>query len=247
MLTSLLLAVALSASAQSIAPASNDATIETTRWFQANEQALNDAIAKGDTQPWDRVMDESCVMTSEEGEVLSKQQFLKALHPLPPGLEGRIVVRDLIVQEFPTFAVVRYLADEWEKVFGQELTTKYRVTNTYRKADASWKLVAQHVAVVTADPPPQRVPTDRWPGLVGTYQIKPDGWQFHVVLRDGTLYGGRDPQKLTRFIPLTPEAFVLEGRLGDWLFAIGADGKATRIVDFRKFEPLVWERISDTP
>jgi hypothetical protein len=223
------------------------AAADTRQWFQATEQALMDAVAIGDVKVWDRILDESCVLTSEEGEVTTKQELLKQLRPLPPGLKGAITVRDLTVQEFPTFAVVRFLADESETVFSQQLATKYRVTNTYLKADAGWKMIASHTAVVTQDPPPQKVATDGWPGLAGRYQIAPDGWTFHVVLRDGTLYGGRDPQKLKPFIPLTPTAFVLQGSLGDWLFVVGPNGKATAIVDFRKFEPLVWTRVGDTP
>ena len=204
-----------------------------------------DAVTSGDRARWDRVMDAGCVITTEEGQVIARDQFLKDLRPLPAGLTGGIVVRELTVQEFPTFTVVRYLADEWESVFAQRLTTKYRVTDTFRRQGSTWKMIASHVAVVTTDPPAQRVASDGWSGLAGTYQLLPDGWIFHVVLRDGALYGGRDPDKLKRFIPLTPDAFVLEGTLGDWLFVVGADGRATRIVGLRKFEPLVWTRIPD--
>jgi hypothetical protein len=101
------------------------------------------------------------------------------------------------------------------------------------------------VSVVTADPPPQPVSTAGFPGLVGSYQLLPDGWTFHVALRDGQLVGGRDTAALTRMIPLTPTAFVREKTLGEWLFVVGADGKATHIVDFRKFEPLVWTRVPE--
>ena len=215
------------------------------RWFQTTEQSLMDAIATGNRQPWDRIMDSGFVITTEEGQIIGREQFLKDLRPLPPGLTGSITVRDLTVQEFPTFAVLRYLADEWETVFAQRLTTQYRVTDTFRKNGSTWKIVASHVAVVTTDPPAQQVASDGWPGLAGTYQILPDGWTFHVVLRDGQLFGGRDPAKLKRFIPLTPDAFVLQGSLGEWLFVVGPDGKAMRIVDFRKFEPLVWTRVTD--
>jgi hypothetical protein len=39
---------------------------------------------------------------------------------------------------------------------------------------------------------------------------------------------------------------VLTDSLGDWLFVPGKDGKATKIVDFRKFEPLIWTRVAGT-
>jgi len=217
----------------------------TKRWFQDVEQSLMNAIAAGDTQPWDRIMDNGCIITTEEGQVIERDQFLRDLKPLPPGLTGGIAVRDLTVQEFPAFAVARFLADEWESVFAQRLTTRYRVTDTFRRSGSTWKPVASHVATVTTDPPAQPVASDGWPGLTGTYQLRPDGWTFHVVLRDGELLGGRDPEKLKRFIPLTPDAFVLQGSLGEWLFVVGPDGRATRIVKLRKFEPLVWTRLSD--
>jgi Domain of unknown function (DUF4440) len=216
---------------------------ELLAWFEKTEQSLMDAVGVGDKGPWERVMDDECVVTTEEGQLISKSQFLADLRPLPAGLAGGIAVRQLTVQEYPTFAVVRFLADEWETVFGQRLTTQYRVTDTYRRVDSTWKMVASHFAVVTNDPPAQKVATDGWPGLEGRYQLLPDGWTFHVVLRKGKLYGGRDPARLRPLIPLTPDAFVLEGTLGEWLFVVGRDGRATHIVNFRKFEPLLWTRV----
>jgi hypothetical protein len=87
-------------------------SFDLVRWFQATEQALMDSVAPGDKTVWERVMDPGCVVTSEEGQVLTKEQFLKELRPLPPGLTGGIRVRDLTVQDFSTFAVVKYVADE---------------------------------------------------------------------------------------------------------------------------------------
>ncbi|HXB55127.1 MAG TPA: nuclear transport factor 2 family protein [Vicinamibacteria bacterium] len=215
---------------------------ETRQWFETVEQRLMNAVGSGDKSVWERVMDPSCVVTSEEGQVMTRQEFLDDLRPLPPGLTGDIAVKDLTVQEFPAFAVVRYLADERETVFGQALTTQYRVTDTFRRDRDNWWMVASHTAVVTRDPPSQVVSAAHWPSFVGTYQLLPDGWTFTVELRQGRLYGGRDPKNLGLFVPLTPDAFVLSGRLGEWLF-VAEPGEAARIVSFRKFEPLVWTRV----
>jgi Domain of unknown function (DUF4440) len=215
---------------------------DSRQFFQTTEQALMDAIAVGDKTVWDRIMDPTCVVTSEEGEVVGKQKFLDELGPLPPGLSGSIAVKELTVQEFPTLAVVRYLGDESESVFGQKLKVFYRVTNTYRRDGASWKMVASHLSVVTTDPPAQDVSKAGWPGLVGQYRLLPDGWTFNVELRDGQLYGGRDPKKLKALVPLTPDAFVMTGSLGEWLFVV-ENGKAVRIINPRKFAVLVWTRV----
>jgi hypothetical protein len=215
---------------------------ETLRWFQATEQALMDAIARGDKTGWERMMDPSCVVTTEEGEVLTREQFLKDLGPLPAGLSGSIAVKDLSVQEFPSFALVRYLADETESVFGQPLAVRYRVTDAYRRDGSEWRMVASHLSVVTQDPPAQDVSRADWPALVGTYRLPPDGWTFTVERREGGLVGGRDPAKLRPLIPLTSHAFVLSGSLGEWHFVV-ENGRATRILNLRKFAPLVWTRV----
>jgi hypothetical protein len=209
-----------------------------------------DAFAPGDSKPFDRVMDADCIVTDEEGNVSNKQQFLKDLRPLPKGLSGQIAVKELTVQEFPGFAVVRFLADESEQVFGQQLHTKYRFTDTYRRVGSDWKMVASHTSVITQDPPAQNVSKEVWPGLVGDYELLPDGWIVRITLRDGNLYSSTDRDRSGRFgkprrlIPLTPDAFTAEGSLGEWLFVIDRDGKSSRIVDFRKFEPLVWTRVA---
>lgn len=103
-------------------------------------------------------------------------------------------------------------------------------------------MVAAHLSVVTTDPPAQDVSKVSWPELVGQYRLLPDGWAFTVELRDGQLYGGRDPKKLKALVPLTPDAFVVTGSLGEWLFVI-ENGKARRIINPRKFAVLVWTRI----
>ncbi len=218
------------------------ASPETVSWFQTTEQALMDAMATGDKAVWERVMDPSCVVTSEEGQLLTREAFLGELGPLPQGLSGKIAVRELSVQEFPSFAIVRYLAQETESVFGQQLVVHYRVTNTYRRDGATWNLVASHLSVVTRDPPAQDVSPASLQALVGKYRLLPDGWVFTVEVRDGRLVGGRDPTRLRPFIPLTPDAFVLAGSLGEWHFVV-ENGKATRIVNTRKFAPLIWTRV----
>jgi uncharacterized protein DUF4440 len=216
---------------------------EAVHWFRATEQKLMDAIATGDKKPWDEATDGDWVLTTEEGQVMGKKQFLDELRPLPAGLKGDISVQDLTVQRVgDTVAIVRFLVDEWETVFAQRISTRYRVTDAYRRDREEWKMVASHVSVVTQDPPAQEVSKDQWPGFAGTYRLLPDGWTLTVELRDGLLWGGRDPRKMRQFIPLAPNAFVLSGSLGEWIF-VTDKGAVTHVLNFRKFEPLVWTRV----
>lgn len=242
------LAATLGSTAVAAQPAKDAKAAETAdaaRWFRATEQTLMDAIAAGDKDAWDKVTDPSWVLTTEEGQVLGKKQFLEELRPLPDGLKGDISVQDLSVQQLEKVAIVRFLADEWETVFGQRISTRYRVTDVYRRDREEWKMVASHISVVTHDPPAQEVSKEQWPGFAGTYRLMPDGWTFTVELRDNLLWGGRDPKKLRQMIALAPNVFVLSGSLGEWIF-VADKGGVSHLLSFRKFEPLVWTRV-DTP
>ncbi len=211
-------------------------------WFCRTEQALMDAIGRGDRAPWERVADPGFVMTTEEGELVTRERLFAELRPLPAGLSGRIEVRDLSAQRLPGLAVVRFLAEESETVFGQQLVTHYRVTDVYREQGTERRLVASHLSVVTRDPPAQAVSSAGWVALAGRYRLLPDGWSFDVSLRDGTLYGGRAGSTPRPFVPVAPDAFVLSGSLGEWLF-VREGGRVARVVNLRKFAVLVWTRV----
>ena len=235
------LLVASSLAAAGRAHAQSAAAPDLVAWFQKTEQELMSAIAPGERGPWERVLDPSCVFTTEEGRLLTRDELLAELRPLPAGLVGEITVKELTVQQLQDVAFVRFLADEWVTVFGQRLETQYRITDAFRRAGDDWKLVSSHASVVTRDPPAQPVSTAGWPGLVGRYRVAPSGWELTVELRNGELYAGR--AELQRLIPLAPTGFVREGSLGEWFFVTDASGRATRIVQLRKHAPLVWTRV----
>ena len=50
------------------------------------------------------------------------------------------------------------------------------------------------------------------------------------------------PEEAEALHPPDPDAFVLSGSLGEWIF-VTDKGAATHILNFRKFEPLVWTRV----
>ena len=64
------------------------------------------------------------------------------------------------------------------------------------------------------------------------------------MLREGNLFGGRDTNKLALLIPMASNVFVRKGALGELIFISDEEGKATRIVDLRKFQPLIWTRVA---
>ncbi len=63
-----------------------------TQLLRAKDQALLDAIAPGDSKLWDSVLASNAVYVDENGSIMQREEFLKQLSPLPPGVTGKIVI-----------------------------------------------------------------------------------------------------------------------------------------------------------
>ena len=54
--------------------------------IQGYEQQLADAVATGDTNVWKKYVHDNCIITTEDGSVITRSQMLAELRPLPPGV-----------------------------------------------------------------------------------------------------------------------------------------------------------------
>jgi hypothetical protein len=213
-------------------------------WFEATTQELYDAVAAGDKVPWDRILDASCVITTEDGEVLDKPRFLAQMHPLPPGFLGRIKVRSLTVRAVGDAAVVHYWLDETEDVPGQQLRTTYVETDTYRRSKDSWTAVAMQTTVVPRDLEPIPVLSRDWSALIGQYRLGDgDASPDDVFMRDGALYYGRDAKTARRLIPLAPLVFYAQGSIHIIVFVQDASGTVNELRELHKYNEVRMTRV----
>src|ERR1700733_13948855 len=106
------------------------------------EQQLMDALASGDKTPWEKYLDKDCFIITEDGTSQTKAQMIDGIHPFPKGFSGFISIAKPHLSFRSNTAVMQYVADEHEIVFGQELHTKYGTANTYYYSDGRWKLIA---------------------------------------------------------------------------------------------------------
>lgn len=220
------------------------ATAEETAWFQKTTQALADAIATGDKTVWNRALAPDWIVTTEDGVVQNKTQFLEDLAPLPTGFSGVLKIKELTVNDLGAAAVVHYLLDETEDIYDQHLWTKYLETDTYRKQGDGWEMVASQVTVVPRDMDPVKVDTRGWPKLVGDYRLSEQTKRrYHVVLRDGALYGGNDEKSLALLIPLSPLVFHQKGSIHLMVFVPDASGAVTEVREIHKYNEVVIHRV----
>jgi hypothetical protein len=135
------------------------------------EQALLDALAPGDTSLWNKYLDPDCYTITEDGTGYFKKEFLATFSPLPKGFLGHI---DLIKPVF-TFsgnaAVLHYVADEYESVYGQNLHTTYGMVDTWYRTDTSWKMIGSQVFEIPQLPPSIKVAAKTLREYTGRYEI----------------------------------------------------------------------------
>jgi len=234
------ISLVLLAAAGFLCPAAGHADPSTLRaWFQSREQALFDSVARGDKGIWDRTLDADCIITSEDGVVEDKARFLSELAPLPKGFSGYGKVRDLTVKDLGSVAVAHFWIDEHENVFGQELYTTYVETDTYRRRSGSWKIVAMQVTVVPRDLQPIATDASDWPAFVGDYRFPGDERvRYHVFVRNGSLFGGRDEKSATLLIPLAPQVFHQKGSIHLMIFVKNSAGAVTEVREIHKYNEV---------
>jgi hypothetical protein len=213
-------------------------------WFKQRTQALYDAVATGERAIWRRTLARECTITDEDGQVYDRAAFLRNLNPLPKGFSGTIRIRHLTALVFGSAASVHYWLDEHESIFGQQLHTKYVETDTYRRERDGWKMVAAQLTVVPANLKAVAVDESAWPELVGAYELGGTrGWVYHVFLRQGSLYWGRDEKSATLLIPLSPLVFFLRNSIHTMVFVRDRAGSVTEAIELHKYNEIVMPRL----
>jgi hypothetical protein len=226
-----------------ICPPSHAASDVPDAWFQTTTQALFDAVTAGDKAVWDRVLDADCMITTEDGEVQNRAKFLEELRPLPRGFSGQIKIRGLTVRRIASAALVHYWIDEVENIFDQQLHTTYVETDMYQRVGASWKIVAMHVTVVPRDLEPIDGSSSGWQSLLGDYRYNEKATsKYQVFVRDGALYGGRDPKSATQLIPLAPLVFYQKGSIHIMVFVPDKNGAVNEVRELHKYNEVRMKR-----
>lgn len=209
-------------------------------------QKLCDALAPGDKALWTHLLSERFEVIDESGAHMGKKALMDDFHGLPPGLSGTIGVKNAQVADFGAFAVIRYDMDEHEQVFDQALHVLYRATDVWHREHGAWRQVSSQVMVVAQDPPPLPVDAKRFDDYVGRYSVS-GKWNYRIERQGEGLTMAREGREAKPLIPVGDNVFVAAGDplAIQYIFVRGADGKAQRIVERRKFADLDMTRVAD--
>lgn len=223
-------------------PTRANAADPTVDLLRAKDQALLDAIAPGDSKLWDAALAADAVYVDENGVIMDRAEFMKQLTPLPPGASGSLRIASYSAHITGDLATVIHTDDEQENYHGQMLSTRYLMTETWRRESGDWKLHMVHAYAILKDPPAITLPAKDLEQYAGHYSGGSD--LVYLIQWDGKqLLGGRQGRSMTPLaVEIRDVLFVPGQPRTRKLFQRDATGKITGFVDRREGEDLVWHR-----
>jgi hypothetical protein len=204
-------------------------------------QELFGAVASGNKEPWKKYFADDCLFADEKGRNFNKTQLIADIAPLPKGYSGTIKVAKAQSVIHGDTAIMSYDLDENETIFGQKLTARYHVTDTWLRRNGVWQIVSSQAMRYYEDPAVGRVDPKKFVDFSGTYELAL-GQTRRVFFEGENLYVERNGKR-EQLLPEGCEIFFRKGIEGRILFRYAENGKVDALIDRRNNEDVVWRRV----
>jgi Domain of unknown function (DUF4440) len=206
-------------------------------------QELYDAIVPGDQAPWKKYFAEDSIFSDEKGRTMDKGKLIADIAPMPAGYSGAIKLEHVQSRIYSNMAILSYDANETETIFGQNLSARYHVTDTWLRRDGNWQIVASQAHRYYEDPAVGKADPTKFPDFIGSYELA--SGQTRTVFADhDSLFVERNGKK-DQLFPETPELFFRKGIEGRIVFRYDKNGKVDALIDRRNNEDVVWRKIAN--
>src|SRR5216110_444658 len=205
-------------------------------------QELYDAIAPGNQTPWKKYFADDCIFSDEKGRTFDKAKLIADITPLPAGYSGSIKVNNVQSRIINDTAVLSYDLDETETIFGQNLTARYHVTDTWLRRNGVWQIASSQAMRYYEDPAVAKIDPKKFADLNGTYELAP-GQTRRVFSEGENLYVERNGKR-EQLLSEGCEIFFRKGVEGRILFRYADSGKVDALIDRRNNEDVVWRRVN---
>ena len=205
------------------------------------EQNLMDALP-GDTSIWAKYLDEDWYIINENGTGYHKKEFLKTFGPFPKGFSGRINVTYPVLTFHDKFAIIHYVADEYEEIFGQQLHTSYATADTYYQTADSWKMIGSQVFEIPRLPAATTLKPSILKSYTGNYRLS-DSTVARVFIEHDTLFIEKKGKR-EALLPETLNVFFRKtDARGRKIFVTNDEGQKL-MLERRNGIDLVWKKVN---
>jgi Domain of unknown function (DUF4440)/Domain of unknown function (DUF3471) len=205
-------------------------------------QELYDAVGTGSQAPWKQYFADDCIFSDEKGRTMDKTKLVADITPLPTGYSGAIKLERVQSRIYQNVAILSYDANETETIFGQQLTARYHITDTWMRRDGNWQIIGSQAHRYYEDPAVGRADPKKFNDFAGTYELAPG--QTRIVLAEGDDLFLERNGKREQLFPETSEIFFRKGVEGRILFRYDTNGKIDALIDRRNNEDVIWQKKS---
>src|SRR5437762_8246721 len=197
-----------------VSAAERDAAI-TEAELVRRTQELYDAVVPGDQAPWKKYFADDSIFADEKGRTMDKAKLIADITPLPAGYSGAIKLEHVQSRIDDNVAILSYDANETETIFGQNLSARYHITDTWLRRDGNWQIIASQAHRYYEDPAVGKADPKKFADLIGGYEL---GSQTRTVLaKSDNLFVERNGKK-DQLFPETTDIFFRKGIEGRILF-----------------------------
>jgi hypothetical protein len=206
-------------------------------------QELYDAIISGNQAPWRKYFADDSIFADEKGRTMDKARLIADITPLPAGYSGAIKLEHVQSRVYDNVAILSYDANETETIFGQNLSARYHITDTWLRRDGNWQIIASQAHRYYEDPAVGKADPKKFPDFIGSYELAPG--QTRTVIAEGdSLFVERNGKK-DQLFPETAEVFFRKGVEGRILFRYDKNGKVDALIDRRNNEDVIWRNVAN--
>jgi len=203
-------------------------------------QELYNAIVPANQAPWKKYFADDCIFSDEKGRTLDKARLIADITPLPAGYSGTIKIGNVQSRIIGNTAILSFDADESETIFGQDLTARYHITDTWLQRNGNWQIIASQAHRYYEDPAVGKADPKKFADFIGTYELAPG--QTRVVSAEGENLFVERKGKKEQLFPETSDLFFRKGVEGRILFRYDAHGKVDGLIDRRNNEDVIWRK-----
>ena len=206
-------------------------------------QELYDAVVPGNQAPWKKYFADDSIFSDEKGRTMDKTKLVADITPMPAGYSGAIKLGQVQSRIYDNVAILSYDANETETIFGQNLSARYHVTDTWLRRDGNWQITASQAHRYYEDPAVGKADQKEFLDFVGVYELT--SGQTRNVFADGdSLFVERNGKK-DQLSPETSELFFRKGIEGRILFRYDKNGKVDALIDRRNNEDVIWRKVAN--
>ena len=225
-----------------VSAAERDAAI-TEAELVRRTQELYDAVVPGNQAPWKKYFAEDSIFADEKGRTMDKTKLVADITPMPAGYSGAIKIEQVQSRIYNNVAILSYDANEKETIFGQELSARYHVMDTWLRRDGNWQIITSQAHRYYEDPAVGKTDSKKFPDFIGAYELAP-GQTRTIIVEGDSLFIERSGKK-DQLFPETSELFFRKGIEGRILFRYDKNGKVDALIDRRNNEDVVWRKVAN--